>query len=1061
MLGKSHNHCAYLTRHFRFFHRVSLALSVILAFWLSACGEQLPPKTLAEKQKTTSDALIVQAKWNADLSRLEVAGLAALEDSKVSVKDAETGQVLANVTVNDKDQQWIYTDSELTSIPCTVIAESESLIESAVVQKVPNAFCRQNELAAQLNSPPLVKIVNPAQDLLIVAGSAVYFSAAGLNKNTTEGLHYHWDFDGRLEENRTPVPGNIVFSEPGAYRVQLTARNAQGVISTNVAERIISVRTLVDNQPPVAIIEVPSKNLNITAGDVVPSFIGTGYDVDSVSGLSYRWDFGGAAPVQYTATPGPVKFDQPGDYLVTLTVKDGLGLVDPTPAVRAISVTESLFAIRVTPGQNLPPESIIEMPATDVTIAAGEGVSFAGFGVDPNDDVLDYIWRFDRVAPGSNLAKPGVIVFNQPGTYAISFTTSDQQGLADPTPARRTISVIDTSNVVANVAPNGTIISPFQDMTIAPNDAIHFAAIGNDPDRNTPLTFAWDFQGEPTNVTTQNPGSVSFTTPGIYTVSLTVTDSLGLLDETPSQRIITVVNQTEGGGNGSNMPPTGQIRTPVTDQVININESVFFTGDGSDPDLHLPLSYAWDFSGAIAELSMSPENRDPGNITFTQAGVYTVTLNVQDNLGVVNSTPASVVITVQDPNVINNMPPYGSIALPVEDVFIHTGQTVNFLGVGIDPDDPMGSLPLSYLWDFGGGADNSSLKYPGNISFNHMGKFTVSMTVMDSTGLADPNPPRVMVTVLDPNNRVPTGTIDVPNVDLTIAVGTKVHFAGSGFDPEDNLPLQFVWTVVPLGTTSGGAPGPLTGPSGDLTFLQNGIFQVELQVTDSTGLPDPNPKTRFIVVTDGTNPGGVPLPPPVPDINQPPNGVIVSPTQDINVSIGQPVAFIGEGSDPDGIVPLSFYWDFSGYASTSTAQSPGSVTFNKAGRVLVTLTVTDEKLLADPTPPMVVVTVTDNVPPEGMIVTPISDVFINVGDAVVFEGAGLDWEGNQALNYTWDFDGYEIPPGFTSMPSPGAVVFNTAGMFVVTLTVTDRLGLSDPTPDQRMIMVADLPPSTP
>ncbi len=1057
MMGKSHNHCAYLTRHFQFFHYIFLVLSIILAFGLSACGERLPSKSSAKKQKTTSDVLIIQAKWNADLSRLEVAGLAALEDSKVSVKDAETGQVLANVAVNDKDQQWIYTDSELTSIPCTVIAESESLIESAVVQKVPNTLCQQKELAAQSDSPPLVKIVNPAQDLLIMAGSAVYFSGAGLNKNTTEGLHYHWDFDGRLEENRTPVPGNIVFSEPGAYRVQLTARNAQGVISTNVAERIISVRTSADNQPPVAIIEVPSKNLSMTVGDVVPSFIGSGYDVDSMSGLSYRWDFDGAAPVQYTMAPGPIKFDQPGNYRITLTVKDAFGLVDPTPAVRTISVKESLFAIKMTPGQNVPPESIIEMPATDVTIAAGEGVAFAGFGVDPNGDALNYIWRFDRVASGSNLAKPGVIVFKQPGTYAISLTTSDRQGLADPTPARRTISVIDTSNVVANVAPNGTIISPFQDMTVAPNEAIYFAAIGNDPDRNTPLTFTWDFQGEPTNVTTQNPGNVSFTTPGVYTISLTVTDSLGGLDETPSQRIITVVN----GENGSNMPPMGHIRTPVTDQVININERVFFTGDGSDPDAHLPLSFAWDFSDAAARLSMSPQNRDPGNIIFTQAGVYTITLNVQDNLGLVNSSPASVVITVQDPNAINNVPPYGSIALPRGDVFIHTGQTVNFLGVGIDPDDPMGNLPLSYQWNFGGGADNANLKYPGSISFNHIGKFTVSLTVMDSLGLADPNPPTVIVTALDPNNRVPTGNIDVPNVDLTIAIGTKVHFAGSGFDPEDNLPLQFVWAVVPLGTTAGGAPGPLTGPSGYLTFSQSGIFQVELQVTDSTGLSDPNPKTRFIVVTDGSNSGGAPSLPPIPDINQAPNGVIVSPMEDINVSIGQPVAFIGEGSDPDGIVPLSFYWDFSGYASTSTAQSPGSVTFNKAGRVLVTLTVTDEKILADPTPPMVVVTVTDNVPPEGMMMTPVNDVFINVGETVVFEGAGLDWEGNQALNFTWDFDGHETLPGLTSLPSPGAVVFNTPGMFIVTLTVTDRLGLSDPTPDQRMIMVADLPPPPP
>jgi PKD repeat protein len=44
----------------------------------------------------------------------------------------------------------------------------------------------------------------------------------------------------------------------------------------------------------------------------------------------------------------------------------------------------------------------------------------------------------------------------------------------------------------------------------------------------SPYTYEWDFDGGATNSTVQDPGSITFSsTPGIYTVSLTVTDNSG------------------------------------------------------------------------------------------------------------------------------------------------------------------------------------------------------------------------------------------------------------------------------------------------------------------------------------------------------------------------------------------------------------------------------------------------------------------------------------------------------------------------------------------------------
>ena len=45
----------------------------------------------------------------------------------------------------------------------------------------------------------------------------------------------------------------------------------------------------------------------------------------------------------------------------------------------------------------------------------------------------------------------------------------------------------------------------------------------------------------------QNPGTMQFNTPGVYTVTFTVTDSNGLSDPTPASRTVTVLSNSSGG----------------------------------------------------------------------------------------------------------------------------------------------------------------------------------------------------------------------------------------------------------------------------------------------------------------------------------------------------------------------------------------------------------------------------------------------------------------------------------------------------------------------------------
>ena len=204
----------------------------------------------------------------------------------------------------------------------------------------------------------------------------------------------------------------------------------------------------------------------------------------------------------------------------------------------------------------------------------------------------------------------------------------------------------ETGNLTAfcaqapNQAPNGDIDAPTSNLSIETGDTVDFAGRGSDPDGNLPLAYHWDFAGGAQNVSKADPGNVTFSTAGAFTVTLTVTDSLGASDPTPPTRTITVNDPPSPG-----QAPNGTIDTPATDLSITTGETVSFSGTGSDPDGDLPLAFAWDFDGGAPSTTIE----DPGSVRFDSAGSFEVTFRVTDSSGVTDPTPGSRTITVEDP----------------------------------------------------------------------------------------------------------------------------------------------------------------------------------------------------------------------------------------------------------------------------------------------------------------------------------------------------------------------------------------------------------------------------
>ena len=97
-----------------------------------------------------------------------------------------------------------------------------------------------------------------------------------------------------------------------------------------------------------------------------------------------------------------------------------------------------------------------------------------------------------------------------------------------------------------------------------------------------------------------------------------------------------------------------------------------------------------------------------------------------------------------------------------------------------------------------------------------------------------------------------------------------------------------------------------------------------------------------------------------------------------------------------------------------------------------------------------------NRPPEATIIQPAGPVTVTIGEAVFFEGTASDPDGD-AVTVLWDFG-----DGSTStVMAPGDRAYSSAGSYTVTFTATDAHGVSDPTPDSRLVTVIDEPPSGP
>jgi PKD repeat protein len=182
--------------------------------------------------------------------------------------------------------------------------------------------------------------------------------------------------------------------------------------------------------------------------------------------------------------------------------------------------------------------------------------------------------------------------------------------------------------------------------------------------------------------------------------------------------------------------------------------------------------------------------------------------------------------------------------------------------------------------------------------------------------------------------------------------------------------------------------------------------------------------------------------------NQPP--VAAFTTTPPNPLVGSPVLFNGSGSyDPDGMI-VSFSWSFGDGAIG--AGPTASHAYGAAGTYPVTLTVTDNRGATDSETRSISVGPVNQPPTASFMVTPPNPA---VGAWVQFNGTASSDPDGFITTYSWNY-------GDGTPPESGNVRFHqyaAAGLYTVTLTVTDNGGATDTETYALQVGSANLPPT--
>ena len=772
------------------------------------------------------------------------------------------------------------------------VAAGAYSVTVAVTDSLGATSAQSTAASVTVAASPTVSIA-PVGPLTMDAGQVQAFTATASGGSGT--ISYQWYVDG------TAVGTNSVsysYTASGAsHSVTCTVTDSASTPVTSPASNAVTIT--VSASPTVSI--APVGPLMMDAGQV-QAFTATASGGSGT--INYQWYLDGSAVSG--ATSSTFSFSgSVGSYSVTCKVTDSASTPVTSPASNAVSVTvnSALVAPTVTP-----------IPGT---VDQGQTSALSSTAVSTGTSPYTYQWL--QKAPGAS----SYSAISDATSSGYSFATSGSTATGvwsfelQVTDSAGAVVTSSAATVTVNAAPTVTVSPTSWTMDVVQSKTFTAAASGGS---GSYTSYQWYVNGSAQSGQTAQTFSYSPVAAGSYSVTVTVTDSLGATSAQSTAATVTV--------NSALAAPTVTPTLGTVDQgqTSSLASTAVSTGTS-------PYTYQWFEKASGGSYVMVGSNS--GSFSFatsgsTATGSWSFILQVTDNTGAaVNSTAVSVAV---------NAAPSVSIA-PVGPVTLDAGQAQTFTASASG-----GTGTLTYQWYLNGspvGVDSNTYIFSGSA-----GSYSVTCTVTDSAFMpasATSNAVSVTVNQLTitvtqgANGVIAPGTITVnyggsqtftitPNTGYYIAslsvdgspVTAASSYTFSNIQASHTITATFAINTYTITVTQGAngviAPGTTTvdyGATPSFSITPNTGYHIASITVDGVSVAVTSPSgqsyqfsavssdgslTATFAITTSTRPTASP-PSPTPTVSSPsPTPTVSSPSPTPTVSSPSPTPTVSPPS---------------------------------------------------------------------------------------------------------------------------------------------------------------------
>ena len=394
-----------------------------------------------------------------------------------------------------------------------------------------------------------IRLSHPSADFtfdqaIVCPNEPIGVSFSDASTGDTTLIAWNWDFgDGSTSSQTNPSHS---YSSPGNYSISLIITDVLGCRDTVSKPTAVQVRTA----PTPSYTQTDTNNCT----PLTINFFDTSTNGDAAI-VTWHWDFGtGDSSLQQNPS---YTWPTAGVYTVTLTTTDLNGCEAST------SSTVEAYALPVA-----------NFLSPDTLGCSSHTASFIDLSTSPNN-LVGWLWDFGD-GTTSTQANPAH-TYATDGNYSVSLTVTDQFGCSNTTVKNQYIRLT-----------HPTADFSFSNSLLCEGTATQFTDTSI-PDH--PLTsWLWDF-GDGTSSTDQNPSHI-YSTQGVYTVSLTVTNSLNCSDTHTITAAITVLEA-----------PTAQMVPGDTSDCVPFLVDFESTSTPGDAGI---ISWNWSYGDGSTDIGANP-----------------------------------------------------------------------------------------------------------------------------------------------------------------------------------------------------------------------------------------------------------------------------------------------------------------------------------------------------------------------------------------------------------------------------------------------------------------------